>query len=82
MTMEPIQRAARITLGSADLEVRERCRNAPAWVRRRIDAARQQRGAAPLWGTAEVTRQRVSAKVRRLRVFLTTTRATLAVTGS
>ncbi len=71
--MGPIQRAARITLGSADLEVRERCRNAPAWIRARIDAARQQRGAAPLWG-AEATRERVAAKVTRLRVFLSAMR--------
>lgn len=79
--MGPIQRAARITLGSADLEVRERCRNAPAWIRRRIDAARQARGAAPLWG-AEATRERVVAKVTRLRVFLSATRAAVAAAGS
>jgi hypothetical protein len=82
MTMEPIQRAARVTLGAADLEVRERCRHAPAWIRRRIDAARQQRGAAPLWSDAEVTRQRAGAKARQLRVFLTAMRASRAAAGS
>jgi hypothetical protein len=75
--MGPIQRAARITLGSADLEVRERCRSAPAWIRRRIDASRQQRGLPPLWG-AEVTRRRVAAKVERLRVFLSAMRGEAA----
>lgn len=80
--MGPVQRAARITLGAADLEVRERCRYAPAWIRRRIDAARQQRGAAPLWGTAEVTRQQAAAKARHLRAFLEAMRATAAAAGS
>lgn len=78
MTMtDTVQRAARIHLGPADLEVRHRARHAPAWMKRRIDAARQARGAAPLWGTttATTTRQRVAGKVKRLRVFLTLTRA-------
>lgn len=79
MTMtEPVQRAARVHLGAADLEVRNRARYAPAWMKRRIDADRQARGAMPLWGTAEATRQRVAGKAKRLRVFLTMTRATAA----
>jgi hypothetical protein len=71
----PVQRAARLHLGAADLEVRERCRHAPEWVKRRIDAARRDRGSPSLWGGTTSTRQRVAAKVRRLRVFLTLTRA-------
>lgn len=78
---DSVQRAA---LEPADLEVRHRARHAPAWMKRRIDAARQARGAVPLWGatTATTTRQRVAGKAKRLRVFLTMTRATVAVAGS
>lgn len=38
-------------LAMADWEIRERCRNAPQFIRRNIDARREARGLPPLWGT-------------------------------
>lgn len=81
MTNVPVERADRL-LTAADIEVRHRARNAPSWIKRRIDAARRERGAPPLWGTAEATRQHAVAKVRQLRAFLALRRATIAAAGS
>jgi hypothetical protein len=35
----------------ADWEISERCRNAPPFIRRNIDAKREARGLRPLWGS-------------------------------
>lgn len=78
----PIHRAARLPFAEADAEIRERARYAPEWVKRRIDAARVERGAAPLWATASATRERAAGKVRRLRAFIASRRAAAAVIGS
>lgn len=78
----PIHHAARLPFGEADAEIRERARYAPEWVRRRIDAARLERGAAALWASPSATRERAAGKVRRLRAFIASRRAAAAVIGS
>lgn len=83
MTMTAhIERASRVYLGASDIELRERTRNSPLWVKRRIDASRQQRGMPPLWASGEAARQRASAKVKTLRVFIAAKRATITAAGS
>lgn len=58
---------------SPDRFILERCRNAPAFVRRNIDACREARGLRPLWGDvarADRARARAVAAVARHRAFL------------
>lgn len=57
----------------AEREIRERCRTAPEFVRRHIDARREARGLRPLWGDdarADRARARVATAVARHRAFL------------
>ena len=63
-----------LTSGANDLEVRHRARNAPAWIKRRIDAARERRGLCPIWGDTGATRRRAAAKVKTLRAFIAAAR--------
>jgi len=53
--------------------IRLRCRNAPEFVRRSIDARREARGLRPLWPNVSRrahARTRATAAVSRLRAFL------------
>lgn len=68
--------------GGRDAEIRSRARNAPAWMKRRIDADRQRRGMRPLWASGEAARQRASAMVKDLRAFIAAKRAAIAAAGS
>ncbi len=63
--------------GGYDLELRRRARNAPGWIRRRIDAARERRGLRPLWG--DTARRRAAAKVASLRAFIDAARLRLTL---
>jgi len=54
-------------------EIRERCRTAPEFVRRNIDARRKARGQRPLWGDdirAGRLHARAAASVAGYRAFL------------
>lgn len=64
-----------ITLG--DQELRERCRNAPLFIRRHIDARREARGLPPLWGSRRAGKQGAggAALVARMKSFLALARA-------
>lgn len=57
---------------AADNALRLRCRTAPDFVRRNIDARREARGLRPLWPdlARRATRDRAAATVARLRAFL------------
>ena len=57
-----------------DAEMRSRARNAPLWMKQRIDADRQRRGMRPLWASNDQTRRRASAKVKLLQAFLVAAR--------
>jgi hypothetical protein len=60
-------------------EIRERCRTAPEWVRRHMDARREARGLRPLWGSrAQGRRAAATGLVSRMRSFLAMTRARLS----
>lgn len=63
----------------SDAELRERCRTAPLFIRRRMDARREARGLPPLWGSrAHGRRAAATGLVSRMRAFLATTRARLS----
>jgi len=72
-------------LQSADADLRMKCRNAPEFIRRNIDAYREARGLPPLWSTrADEQRRpgrRASSKARsearlaQLKAFLAKARA-------
>jgi hypothetical protein len=62
--------------GGYDLEVRQRARNAPGWIKASIDQARERRGLKPLWGGT--ARRRAEAKVRSLQAFIGSARLRLA----
>lgn len=74
---QPIERAdSGLPLSLHDCEIRSRCRNAPLFVRRNIDARRAARGLPPLWGSdAEANRVRRLAAIRRLKAFIEAQRA-------
>jgi hypothetical protein len=57
----------------AEREIRERCRTAPEFVRRNIDARRKARGQRPLWGDdarADRVHARAAAAASRHRAFV------------
>ena len=57
----------------AEREIRERCRTAPEFVRRNIDARRKARGQRPLWGDdarADRVHARAVAVVARHKAFV------------
>ena len=63
----------------SDTELRERCRTAPLFIRRRMDANREARGLPPLWGSrAQGRRAAATGLVSRMRSFLAMTRARLS----
>jgi hypothetical protein len=54
-------------------EIRERCRTAPEWVRRHMDARREARGLRPLWGDtgrAALAYARAAAAAARHKAFV------------
>jgi hypothetical protein len=65
-----------------DVEIRSRARNAPLWMKQRIDADRQRRGMRPLWASNDQTRRRASAKARALGAFVTAARLQAGLSGS
>ena len=68
-----IERASRPEPGSAcDDELRHRCRSAPIWIRRTMNARREERGLPPLWlGVAKRSAAAsASRRVRFLKAFL------------
>jgi hypothetical protein len=65
----------------ADHELRDRARSAPAWMKRRLDAARQARGQRPLWSD-DTTRRRAADKAKRLRAYIALTKITMGSRGS
>jgi hypothetical protein len=63
---------------SMDDVIRQRCRNAPPFVRRHIDARREARGLRPLWPDATRAARahaRASAAVARQKAFLASARS-------
>jgi len=65
-----------------DVEIRSRARNAPLWMKQRIDADRQRQGMLPLWASNDQTRRRAAAKARALRAFVTAARLKAGLSGS
>jgi hypothetical protein len=72
----------------ADWEIRERCRNAPQFVRRNIDARREARGLPPLWERRSVDASRprrrpagTPANVAKWKAFLALARSRQTVAG-
>lgn len=58
---------------SMDDVIRQRCRNAPQFVRRHIDARREARGLRPLWPDAQRAARshaRAAAAIARHKAFL------------
>jgi hypothetical protein len=65
-----------------EYDIASRARNAPPWMKRRIDADRQRRGLRPLWALNDQTRQRASAKAKTLQAFLVAARLRAGLAGS
>lgn len=79
----PYVERAGVGLGSVALsadELRHRARSAPPEVRALIDRQRESRGLPPLWGrsTTGTSRPQTSARVRRLRQYVSKVRGEIA----